>query len=89
MKKDKLFYSVNSDILMKGAVLLGSAGIALLLDANSKKKNQKRKGFIARTARINNNLTSLATAFYVHGLKKEAENVDFPIKIETADIIEM
>ncbi|MBE6837190.1 MAG: hypothetical protein E7509_04255 [Ruminococcus sp.] len=86
----KIVAGVNTDLLMKGALLLGSAGIALLLSSDSDKKSKKKKkGFISKTAGINNTVNSLCRAFYVYDIKKNGERDGFPVKMETADIIEI
>lgn len=97
-KNSKLAFGGNTDFLMKGALLVGSAGLALLLSSGEKSKgkpapkNSKRKnnGFIGKTIKINGTLNALARSFYVYDLKKKAErDDDFPVKLEKAEIIEI
>ena len=89
-KNKKLVAGVNTDLLMKGALLVGSAGIALIFSGKAKKNGKKKnKGFIAKTKSINSNMNALCQAFYVNKIKKDMEEDGFPVKLETAEIIEI
>lgn len=81
----------DSAPLVKGAILLGSVGLALLLsgDKNKKKSKKKNKSFVAKTKDINGKINALCEAFYVYDIKKNGERDGFPVKMETADIIEI
>lgn len=86
----KMVAGVNTDLLMKGAFLVGSAGLALLLSGNSDKKpTKKKKSFVSKTIGINKTINSLCQAFYLHDIKKNGEHDGFPVKMETAEIIEI
>lgn len=90
MSFTKIITDTNADIIMKGALLLGSAGVALILSGTSsdeKKKKKKSKGFVASTKSINSTANALCRAFYLHDLKKNGDG--FPVKLVDAEIIDI
>lgn len=89
MKKDKLFYGFNFDILTKALVLLASGLLALAFSGKKNKKSRKKKGFVAKTKSVNNKLNGLINAVFLNDLKKNINPDDYPIKVETAEIIEI
>lgn len=85
-KKNKLFYGANADFATKGVVLLVSCLLALIFGKKSKKK---KRGTVYRVKKNYNTLNGLINTFYINKLKKETDPDDFPIKIETAEIIDI
>lgn len=87
MKNNKIYYGTNANLGVKFAVLLASLLMACLFGKKSSKK--KKNGVFYRTAKNYNSLNGLANAFYLNKLKKQTNPDDFPVKMETAEIIDI
>lgn len=79
----------ESNMYLKAALILFSAGLALIFSSDKPKKNKKKKGgFISKTKRNYNCADAVINAVYLHQLKKEADE-SFPVKLENAEIIDI
>lgn len=90
MKKQIFKFYAESNAVTKVALGLFSLGLALIFSSDKpEKKKKKNSGIIAKTKRNYNTTDALLNAFYLHDLKKKAENDGFPVKLENAEIIDI
>ena len=77
--------------LMKGFFLMGNKKFVAGYNTNLLKSDSAPlvKSFVAKTKDINGKINALCEAFYVYDIKKNGERDGFPVKMETADIIEI